>query len=343
MIEINGFYYDGKTAARYAVSIRFYETGLVEIKADDFTVNSNLNSARISPRLANTCRSIYLDNNSKIETFANDELDKIEHYFNQNKGQAWVHKLEQKLFYVLIALVITLVTLWASINYGMPLLAKSLANNMPFSLEQTIGQQGFQALDKTVFQSSTVDEKIQHRLKKEFQQAIINLPYAQYYQLEFRQSKQLGANAFSLPSGIIIITDDLIKLADNDQQIIAVLAHEIGHVFYKHSLRSLLQNSFTVLFMAGVLGDVSSLSSLAVALPTILVETHYSRQFELQADDYAVAFLKTQQINPLVFTQILEHLQKTDTNTTNNVNYLSSHPAVDERIKRIYDANDLKQ
>lgn len=335
MIEISGFYYDGKTSTRAEVKIRFYENGTLEIFGINFNLRSSLKTARISPRIGNTCRNIYLADGGKLESFANDELDVVAHYFDQNSYQALVHKLEQNLHYALGALVITVLTVWAGIEYGVPLLAKSAAYAMPYNVEQNMGQQGLETLDKMFFEPSKLDTQLKQQLNRRFQQAVADLPRSRHYQLEFRSSKQLGANAFALPGGIIIITDDLIKLADNHDQIMAVLGHEIGHVEYRHALRSVFQDSFTALLMAGLLGDISSISSMAVALPTILVESRYSRKFELEADDYAVLFLKNQHIAPTVFAQILAHLQKSSPESADEFSYLSTHPVMEERIKRI--------
>lgn len=343
MIEISGFYYDGKTASRSTVQIRFYENGLLEISGATINLNSSLKTARISPRIGNTCRSIYLADGGKLESFANDELDVIADYFAQNIYQAFVHKLEQKLHYVLGALAITVLVVWAGIEYGVPLLAKAAAYSMPYSVEQNMGQQGLETLDKLFFQASKLDPQTKQQLKNRFQHGVIDLPNAQFYRLEFRNSKELGANALALPGGIIILTDGLVKLADNQEQIMAVLGHEIGHVVHKHGLRSVFQDSFTALLMAGLLGDISSISSMAVTLPTILVESRYSRKFELEADDYAALFLKNQHIAPEALVQILTHLQKNSPQTANEFDYLSSHPAIEERIGRVTDSASPKK
>ena len=86
----------------------------------------------------------------------------------------------------------------------------------------------------------------------------------------------MGANAFALPNGTIVVTDDLVKLAEHDDELVAVLAHEIGHVVSRHALRRVLQDSGVMLLVAGITGDIVSISSLAAALPTLLIEAKYS-------------------------------------------------------------------
>ena len=84
------------------------------------------------------------------------------------------------------------------------------------------------------------------------------------------------------------------------------------------------------------------MSSLAVALPTILVDMRYSRQFEREADNYALAFLRKNDINPQIFAQILARLQTT-LSEDSVFDYLSSHPAMAERIKQINDSMVIEE
>lgn len=143
------------------------------------------------------------------------------------------------------------------------------------------------------------------------------LPDTSHYQLVLRDSKSIGANAFALPSGIIIATDDLIKLT-NDAELTAVLAHEVSHVKFHHSLRHTLQSSATALLLAVWLGDLTSLSSLAAAIPALLVSAQYSQSFELEADRYALDYLAANGLSAESFASALNkleqsHLDKHDT------------------------------
>ena len=75
----------------------------------------------------------------------------------------------------------------------------------------------------------------------------------------------LKANAFALPSGIVVLTDELEALAQHDDELSAVFAHEIGHVVHRHSMRMVIQHSASALLMLGLLGDVNSATSVVAA------------------------------------------------------------------------------
>ncbi|MFD2271073.1 M48 family metallopeptidase [Undibacterium arcticum] len=116
------------------------------------------------------------------------------------------------------------------------------------------------------------------RLKASF--AALKLPQSQgsamVYELVFRHSN-IGPNAFALPNGTIILTDQLVMLARNDPAVLAVLAHELGHLQQRHSLRRVFQTVGVGVAIHFMLGDVST--ALA-ALPTFFCSIKkYSRDF----------------------------------------------------------------
>lgn len=334
MIKIDGYYYDGQSSTQVPVAITFEQTGAVLIRGSELEINTTVKKLKISARLGDTPRSLYLAKGAKLETNDNKAIDQVCSYFDKNILQTLLHKIEKKASIVLFSLVIIVIFVWGWIEYAVPLTAKLAVKAVPFQVEQDIGEQGLQALDKWLFSESAINASDQARLQTHFKH-LVNISKKQFnYRLELRNSKQMGANALALPGGIIIVTDALIKLAENDQQIIAVLAHEMGHIEYQHGLRSLLQDSITALFMAGVLGDITSISSLSVAIPTMIVESRYSREFELEADQYAIDFLLDQQIDIDQYAKILRLLEHS-TDSKNQFDYLSSHPSMDKRINII--------
>jgi Tfp pilus assembly protein PilF len=152
------------------------------------------------------------------------------------------------------------------------------------------------------------------------------------YRLEFRASPVIGANAFALPSGIIVMTDELVKLSRDDREVLAVLAHELGHLHHRHIMRGLLESSATALVIAGVTGDIASTTSLAAAAPTLLLRAKYSRDMEREADRYAVEMMKQAGLEPRYFGTLLARMERKSGGRRRGIpDFLSSHPATEER------------
>lgn len=334
MIKVNAVYYDGQSSSKTAVTIVFYQSGRVLIQNDALEINTWVDQIKIVARIANARRNIYLPDGGKLETDDNDSIDLVCAYFETNIFQSILHQLEKHWAYVLSALLITIAFIWGGIEYGVPVAAKWVAKGVPIKIEQQLGSQTLETLDKWLFSKSQLNVVEQARLQKQFNQHTETLNSQIPYHLELRNSKKMGANALALPGGLIVLTDDFVKLAENDQQILAVVAHEMGHIQHQHGLRSILQDSITALFMAGLLGDVTSITSLSVTLPTFLVETHYSRKFELEADQYAIQFLQQRNIDPQVFIQILTRLEQAH-DSSFEFDYLSSHPSMEIRLDKI--------
>jgi predicted Zn-dependent protease len=113
-----------------------------------------------------------------------------------------------------------------------------------------------------------------------------------------------------------------------------VLAHEIGHVELRHTLRSVLQNSVTAVVVATVTADAASLSVAVAGLPVLVAQTKYSREFEAAADDFAFRLLKQKGHSPAAFASLMERLAKKHEQQERAFAYVSSHPVTAERVKR---------
>jgi predicted Zn-dependent protease len=154
------------------------------------------------------------------------------------------------------------------------------------------------------------------------------------YRLEFRFAPRVGPNAFALPSGIIVMTDELVGLSEHDEELVAVLAHEIGHVRGRHALRQLLQTAGVSAITFAIVGDVSSISAIAGAVPAV-IEAKHSRDFEREADAFARQWMQTNGVPRHRFDDILCRMEADagGAPTRGMAQYLASHPATDERAR----------
>jgi Zn-dependent protease with chaperone function len=201
-----------------------------------------------------------------------------------------------------------------------------------------VGGDALSALDRFVFAPSQLPRERQLALRRLLADMSAGIPGAEKLRLELRQGRRAGANAFALPSGIIVMTDELVALAKDDAEIEAVLAHEIGHQRQRHLLRQFLQDSATALVLAAAIGDVTSLTSLAAAAPTLLLRAKFSRDFEREADDFALDDLARRGIPAQKFADILQRMEERRPHRKDSKegsDYLSTHPSTRERILRM--------
>jgi len=340
---IDGFYFDGKSSGRQAVTIDLIGNRL-QVIGDDFEFTCPLDEVRFSSPLGKMNRSAYLPDGGKCDF--NNEAFAREAEHRQGKGGFFhsVHRWENSLRLVFAALVLTIGLVLAFIQFGVPVLAEQAAYAIPPSTETTLGTETLQILDKVMFEPTELDAARQKELERLFAQVVATLDATdRTYTLQLRSSPKIGANAFALPGGTVIMTDELVALALRDEEIAAVLAHEVGHVRHRHAMRQVIQGSAVGLIVTALTGDVFSASSLAAALPTMLVDAKFSRDMERQADDVAVEYLLKKGETVESFASILTHMEQafaakhgSETGTADRTaSYFSSHPATKERIERL--------
>ncbi len=327
-------YYDGRTSQRREVRLSWDETGRIRIEAPEGIREYPLVDVHISARLGNTPRSLYLPNGAKCEIADNDLVDALVARHAPRRLEGLVHRLESRLRYALIASILTALAVWGLITLGIPALAERIAYALPPSIDRTLGEETLAALDDTLFAPSGLDPALQERLRAKFLGMTRGLEGGYGFRLEFRKSEIIGTNALALPAGIIVMMDELVGLAQRDEELIGVLAHEMGHIVRRHALRQVLQDSAVALVTAAAIGDATSISALIVLLPTALAELKYSRTLETEADDYALEFLIKHGVSPTHLANILARMQQISGGEKEGPSYLSTHPSARERINR---------
>ena len=144
------------------------------------------------------------------------------------------------------------------------------------------------------------------------------------------------ANAFALPGGYVYVNKGLIERIDSDDEIAGVLAHEIGHIVARHSIKRLqttLGYSLISLLALAATKDVRFKRGADLAFGQIMLG--YSREDEFLADRLAVKYMRKSGYNPEAVITLLEKLKQIEKDAPRRplvVNYLRSHPYLPERI-----------
>ncbi len=311
----------------------------------------------IESRLGNTPREVNLPDNQLFITNNHDEIDQLIITLGEKRSASLLHKLETNLSLILFSIIATAAFLVFIVMYGIPSATKTIAYNLPPAVAQELGS-GLTLLDKTIFDPTELSVERQQQLQN------LAAPYiAQHQQLGaqlfFRNTK--GPNAFALPGGEIVFTDDIIALAHNDDEFLAVLFHELGHLEYRHLLRRVLQDSIVTIIVVLMTGDVNTVE-IITGLPIVLLDLSYSRDFETEADRYALQMLHKNNIDIDNFATIMQrleawqppfdgeelhdetsaHNEEQDVTADNdnfdfdiNWDFLSTHPNTDDRVKLV--------
>jgi len=152
-------------------------------------------------------------------------------------------------------------------------------------------------------------------------------------------------NAFACPGGIIFITRGLIQTCKNEDQLAAVLAHEVGHVANKDGINSISQARWTEVWTAmgkeavtmyggSVAAGLVSLfeGSIDDVFKTIVVNG-YSRQAEETADAAALTELTKAGYDPSAMVALLTALEAKGKGASSGI--FKTHPPTSERLARV--------
>lgn len=328
-VTLTALYYDGRVSRGVPVTVERSADRLIVIWGENVSLELPASAVRPMPRVGSTPRTLHLPE-GHLEC---PDCPELRIWFGHgSRFEAISDWIERRWPAVLASALIVLAGIVLFTQYGLPWTAKVVAHRVPVELQDRLGRETMLLLDKRFLKATNLPVDRQAALRERFDRVKEGLAQASRYQLEFRQGGPLGANAFALPSGTIVMTDELVGLAADDDEVASVLAHEIGHNELRHHLRTALQNSGLFAVAALFTGDVASASSWTVALPTTLIHSAYSRDFEREADDYAVDRLHRVGLPPGAFARMLRKLDEAHP-LDGRMAYLSSHPETLERIE----------
>ncbi|MBF0423698.1 MAG: M48 family metallopeptidase, partial [Magnetococcales bacterium] len=267
----------------------------------------------------------------------------IDHTTANNAGSdRLTHGNHRLFFWVVIAMATVALGIGLFYQKGIPGLARHVAFSFPEKLLLVKDrQQGAASLDRfSSLTASQLGSETHDRVRRLF--ARIQVPSGpgaagetSLYQVFLRHGGTVGANAFAFPNGTVVVTDELVSLVDNDEELQGILAHELGHLEQRHGLRIWLQRMSSLLLTSWVTGDVSFLAKgMGLAMHQLMTAS-YSQEFELEADQKTIEYFRHQGIPIRHFVHILEVLSRHRNQGQSPPSFLSTHPSTTERIRRL--------
>ena len=130
------------------------------------------------------------------------------------------------------------------------------------------------------------------------------------------------------------VTAGLMKILNTEEQIAGVLGHEIGHVRLGHYNKG-VGRSIGWSILNGVLSTVGTVGQLVGSVGMNLAESGFSRQQEVEADDYGVVLLKKAGYDPRGLYRAMKAFA--DNKYVTRPSGFNSHPPTARRLKHLLD------
>lgn len=339
---IAGLFFDGRRSKGYPARLRRQDQHLLIEYAEGETLEARLSEVRLGTRVGQAGCYLHLQDGAAFESFQTEALGGLLQGAAGRGGANWLRRLESNVRLIVISALLVLMTVGVGVVHGVPWISRHIADALPQGLERVMGENALATLENSWLEPTALDEAHQQRLRQAFAPHLARLAERHGgpgLKVHFYASPALGANALALPGGIIIFTDELVQLAENDDELVAVLAHEAGHAVHRHGLRNVVQGSLVLWMIMGMTGDLAAASDLLVTIPALLVSLDYSRAMEREADDFALQYLPAEGVQPAHFAHILLRLQErgraedSDKTALRVPDLLSSHPDAAERVQ----------
>jgi Zn-dependent protease with chaperone function len=359
-------YFDGRRSLSTPVDLQIAD-GRARVTGPNLSRDEPLGAVVISDEIGNTPRLVQFSDGSFCEITDTAGLRSL--LEQQGLARERLPHWERSRPLVFVSVLSLAGLMVAGYLVGLPWMARTSADRMPPAALESLSRHALSTLDRTVLSASQLSEGRQHALALRFARLaqcgwrtsraraemergrVLEIRSRDHrceapshlrvpprpeapVRVRFRRSQALGANAFALPSGVIVVTDDLTRLARSDDEVMAVLAHEAGHVAGRHGLRNIIQSSAVSILLTWYIGDVSA---LAASAPAALLEARYSRDLEREADAYAADFLAASGLSAQLLADILQRMSSEGRRSgeAGGLVYLSTHPTTAERLRTL--------
>ncbi len=217
-------------------------------------------------------------------------------------------------------------------------LTSALADKVPVEWEKNYGESAYKdlALRETILTANaTYNAQV-----RAITNALLPALGPTRLTFQFHIIKNTNINAFAVPGGQVFVFSGLLDSARRPEELAGVLAHEIAHVTRRHSLRNIISSAGLWVTISTFLGDAEGLMAILTDGSQFLMNQKFSRDFEREADDTGWDYLSAANVDPRGMIDFFETIRREQERSTaghlaNQLDFLVTHPATDERMKHL--------
>ncbi len=332
----DGYYLDGKTAARRRAAVRLLRTRL-EINAENGVTTCWPYGEMRQTQGSYTGQEIRLERGGEFPEvlLIGDPafLTSLHRLAPDMAGH--LHDPRRRRIRVELTVLAALLVIGLTVTlyfWGIPGLASVVTPHVPVSWEARLGWTVSEHLAPA---EKRCTEATRVQVVRDIADTLLAPAQNSPYTFRVVVVNSPSVNALAAPGGYVVVFRGLLEVTQSAEELAGVLAHEFQHILLRHSTRALLRYASTGLLVAAVTGDISGAMAFGVEGARLLGELRYSRQDEDEADREGLRMLVRAGVDPagmIAFFETLEHTQRTGPALPP---YLSSHPTPERRIQRL--------
>jgi predicted Zn-dependent protease len=216
---------------------------------------------------------------------------------------------------------------------GIPGFAELVTPYIPLSWEDALGQQVIEHLAPKEHQCR--DRERMAQLERVIH-VLSSTAAASPYQIRLYVVDNPSINAFAVPGGHIVLLRGLLELTDSPEQLAGVLAHELQHVYRRHTTRAIVEQTASSLLLTALSGDLSGGIAWGLEGVRTIGALRYSRLHETEADAEGIKMMQAANIDSTAMTAFYGTIQRTATgDRSEGFDFLATHPNMAERVSAL--------
>lgn len=319
MMKLEANYFSGKISRKDKAIVSIFKDTL-EVAVNGNLYLFNINECEVGHIFKNRPAIVILPDQSRLEIlFEENQFENLKDLISNESHFFKTKKLLLLTFSTIIFVILIF-------NFIIPLMSSSISKIIPDFMAIRIDSLILENLNQDKNLESTLPIEKQEKLKK------LLISYTDFpVKIYFKNIKNIGPNAFALAHHSIIITDKLVELLEKDELIVSVFLHEVGHLKNKHVLNKLVSALTFQAFLIFTTGQ-SNLAQNISDLSSTFALLKFSREFENEADEYAINQLINLNYSPRCLAESFKLLTSKSKNII-HFEYFSTHPDTQERIK----------
>ena len=200
---------------------------------------------------------------------------------------SWLEKFSLSRMVVLLLLLVAAVVLFRLAFESIESVAVSV---FPRDWEERVGHRTYEKFKLLSFSDSELSAEIQNDMRASAYRMIEAAGLSRQPKIYFHSSGLLGPNAVAFPGGPIVVTDELVELLANPDEVLSVIAHELAHIELRHSLRGVIEvvgfSILAVLLFGADEGVIEEMAAIAAGVITLEGRRNYEKEADLAAIEY---------------------------------------------------------
>lgn len=328
-----GFYLDGRTAARSPITIYLTQADLRFQTSDGRSLVWPYHQVKQTQGLyegepvrlefgAPLAQAIVVQDTGFLVALQEAASTKVGHLHDPRRRG-------QRLRLTLLASLAVMAIVAGLYVWGIPAAATVLAPHVPLSWEERLGDSALEQMAPSVLRCTDPSRLAAiEQILRQLSAAVPDSPY----RLQLTIVDRPVVNAFALPGGRIVLLRGLLETTETPEQLAGVLAHEVQHIYKRHATRALLEQGSTSLLIAAVTGDFTGALAYGIEGARMLGMLRYSRLHEDEADREGLRLLQAMGVDPGEMIAFYRTMESKEHHPPESPSSLSTHPDTGDRI-----------